>query len=75
MILPEFPLLEYDHQYKQEMRPDGPCWWSIEQIEERTAPYCVPVYRVDVFGTLTYDGLYVSEEVFDSICERIQCQN
>lgn len=48
---------------------------SLEGLIADTAPYCVPVYTIDIHGILTYDGLYMSEEVFDSICERIQCLN
>ena len=54
---------------------DRACLWTYERMIEKTAPYCVPVYTIDIHGILTYDGLCVSEEVFDSICERIQCQN
>ena len=40
MILPDYPLLEYEPQYKQEMRPDAPVWWDMDQIIERTEVYC-----------------------------------
>ena len=53
---------------------DTACYLSLEGLIADTAPYCVPVYKI-VYGKLVYDSLVISEEVFDSICERIQWLN
>ena len=41
---------------------------------EKTAPYCVPVYTIDIHGTLVYDGYYMSELALEDH-EEIECQN
>ena len=75
MLLPDYPLLEYEPQYKQEMRPDAPVWWDMDQIIERTAPYCVPVYLIDVSGELAFDYYCLSETSAWDVVMRLKCLN
>jgi len=40
---------------------DTTCLWTYERMLFKTVPYCVPVYFIDIMGTLVFDGYYMSE--------------
>ena len=53
---------------------DTACYLSLEGLIADTAPYCVPVYILELSGELTFDGYYMSELALEDH-EEIECQN
>ena len=49
-------------------------YFSLEGLIADTAPYCVPVYILELSGELTFDGYYMSELALEDH-EEIECQN